>query len=71
MQGKHWIHSTKIQRERGRRYFAVRRVIEEFVMTLVLERITEKELQTIKENVRQAEKWLAAKDIHNVIQCQN
>jgi len=51
-------------------YFAVRRVIEEFVMTLVLERITEKELEAIKENVRQAEKSLAAKNIHNVIQCE-
>jgi DNA-binding GntR family transcriptional regulator len=51
-------------------YFAVRRVIEEFVMTLVLERITEDELEAVKENVRQAEEWLAAKDIHNVVRCE-
>jgi DNA-binding GntR family transcriptional regulator len=52
-------------------YFAVRRVIEEFVMTLVLERITEDELEAVKENVRQAEEWLAAKDIHNVVRCES
>jgi DNA-binding GntR family transcriptional regulator len=51
-------------------YFAVRRVIEEFVMSLVLERITEDELNAVKENVRQAEEWLAAKDIRNVVRCE-
>jgi DNA-binding GntR family transcriptional regulator len=51
-------------------YFAVRRVIEEFVMTLVLERITEDELKALKENVRQAEESLAAKDIQNVVRCE-
>lgn len=51
-------------------YFAVRMVIEEFVMSLVLDRITENELKAVKENVRQAEEWLAAKDIHNVVLCE-
>ncbi|MFH1114702.1 MAG: GntR family transcriptional regulator [Pseudomonadota bacterium] len=48
-------------------YFAVRSVIEEFVMSLVLERITEKELEALRENVREAERYVDAGDIRNII----
>jgi DNA-binding GntR family transcriptional regulator len=48
-------------------YFTVRKVIEEFVMTLVLERITEDELEAVRENVQQAEELLAAKNIRGVV----
>jgi len=48
-------------------YFAVRAVIEEFVMSLVLRRITESELEALRENIRQAERYVDAGDIRNII----
>jgi DNA-binding GntR family transcriptional regulator len=52
-------------------YFSVRKVIEEFVMTLVLKRITEEELKAIRKNVQHAEKLLAVKDISGVVRCES
>jgi len=43
-------------------YFAVRRVIEEFVMSLVLERITREELEALRQNVKEAEECVSRKD---------
>jgi DNA-binding GntR family transcriptional regulator len=48
-------------------YFAVRKVIEEFVMSLVLQRITEPELKTLRENIQEAERHVEAGDIRNII----
>jgi DNA-binding GntR family transcriptional regulator len=48
-------------------YFAIRKVIEEFVMSLVLQRITAPELEALRENLKQAEKSAEAGDIRNII----
>jgi len=48
-------------------YFAVRKVIEGFVMSLVLQRITEAELESLRENIKEAEKHVMASDIRNII----
>ena len=48
-------------------YFAVRKVIEEFVMSLVLQRITEPELKALRENTEEAERHVEAGDIRNII----
>jgi DNA-binding GntR family transcriptional regulator len=47
-------------------YFAVRKVIEEFVMSLVLERVTEAELEALRQNVREADKYVSRKDYPNI-----
>ena len=52
-------------------YFAVRSVIEEFVMSLVIERITEEEWATLRENIREARKYVDAEDIHAIIRCES
>ncbi len=52
-------------------YFAVRSVIEEFVMSLVIERITEEELATLRENIREARKCIDAEDIRSIIRCES
>lgn len=48
-------------------YFAVRAVIEEFVMSLVFERITEDELAALRENIREAERYVDEGDVRNII----
>ncbi len=48
-------------------YFAIRRIIEEFVMTLVLQRITESELEALRENLRRSEEAVEKGDIRNII----
>lgn len=48
-------------------YFAIRRVIEEFVMSLVLQKITEPELEALRKNIKEAERYVEAGDIRNII----
>jgi len=48
-------------------YFSVRAVIEKFVMSLVFQRITENELEALRENIRAAERYVEAGDIRNII----
>jgi DNA-binding GntR family transcriptional regulator len=48
-------------------YFAVRSVIETFVMSLVLERITEDDLEALRENIREAERYVDEGDLRNII----
>jgi DNA-binding GntR family transcriptional regulator len=52
-------------------YFAIRKVIEEFVMSLVLQRITEPELEALRENLKEAERCVEAGDIRNIIRCES
>ena len=52
-------------------YFAVRMVIEGFVMSLVLERITEAELDALRQNVKEGKRYFEAGDIHNIIRCES
>jgi len=52
-------------------YFAVRRVIEEFAMSLVLERITEPELEALRQNVREAQEFVSKKDYANIFRCES
>jgi len=52
-------------------YFAVRTVIEGFVMSLVLERITGAELDALKRNVEEGRRYLEAGDIRNIIRCES
>jgi DNA-binding GntR family transcriptional regulator len=48
-------------------YFAVREVIEGFVMSLVLQRITQPELKSLRENIKEAEKHVEAGHIRDII----
>jgi DNA-binding GntR family transcriptional regulator len=52
-------------------YFAVRTVIEGFVMSLVLERITEQELDALRQNVAEGRRYFEAGDIGNIIRCES
>jgi DNA-binding GntR family transcriptional regulator len=47
-------------------YFALRKVIEELVMALVLEKITEQELEALRENLERAEECVETGDTRNL-----
>ena len=45
-------------------YFAFRIIIEDFVLSLVIQRITNNELQSLRENLKKAEKYYKKAMIH-------
>jgi DNA-binding GntR family transcriptional regulator len=52
-------------------YFAVRRVIEEFVMSLVLERITDTEVTALRQNLKEARQYVAGRETVNIIRSES
>jgi DNA-binding GntR family transcriptional regulator len=51
-------------------YFALRNAIEEFVIALVVEKITEEEIAALRENVSEGEKIIREGDIRSIIRCE-
>jgi DNA-binding GntR family transcriptional regulator len=51
-------------------YFALRNAIEEFVIALVVEKITEEEIAALRVNVSEGEKIIREGDIRSIIRCE-
>jgi DNA-binding GntR family transcriptional regulator len=51
-------------------YFAVRHVIEQFVISLVVKQITEDEILILKNHIREAEKIIREGNIHRIVRCE-
>ncbi len=51
-------------------YFAVRNVIEEFVISLVVKRITEGEILDLENNINEAKKIIQEGNIHKIVRCE-
>lgn len=51
-------------------YFALRNAIEEFVIALVVEKITEEEIAALRVNVSEGENIIREGDIHSIIRCE-
>ncbi|MEO0278528.1 MAG: GntR family transcriptional regulator [candidate division WOR-3 bacterium] len=51
-------------------YFAVREVIEDFVLSLLVKTVTEKDLEKLEKNVQKAEKVVLEGDIKEIIRCE-
>jgi DNA-binding GntR family transcriptional regulator len=51
-------------------YFAVRYIIEEFVMSLVVERITDNEISDLEDNLNQTTNVLKEGNIQGIIRCE-
>jgi DNA-binding GntR family transcriptional regulator len=51
-------------------YFAIRNVIEEFVIALVVKNITEEEIKGLRSNIEQGEIFIKEGDIRKIIRCE-
>lgn len=51
-------------------YFAIRYIIEEYVMSLVVERITDAEISDLADNVNKAKKIIKEGKINEIIRCE-
>jgi len=52
-------------------YFALRNVIEDFVISLVVKNITEDELSALKNNINEGKKIVKEGDIHKIVRCES
>jgi DNA-binding GntR family transcriptional regulator len=51
-------------------YFALRKIIEDFVIDLVIGKITEEEISALRANVTNGEKMIKEGNIHAIIRCE-
>jgi DNA-binding GntR family transcriptional regulator len=51
-------------------YFAVRNVIEEFVLSLVVKQITEDEIVILQNHIAEAERIIKERNIHRIVRCE-
>ena len=51
-------------------YFAIRILFEEFAAPLIIERITLPEVESLKQNIAEAQGYVEANDLHNIIRCE-
>jgi len=60
----------KLNTKEAEEYFSIRKLLESFAAPLIVERITTSEIEELKENVREAERYLKKNDFHNFVQCE-
>ena len=51
-------------------YFAIRKALELFAAPLITERITASEVKALRNNIQEAEKYVAKNDLRNIIRCE-
>lgn len=51
-------------------YFAIRSLIEEFAIPLILEHITPAEIKALEQNIKEAEKCVGTNDINQIMRCE-
>lgn len=65
------FHVRRFSRKDLREYFALRNAIEELVVSLVMENITEEEIRSLRTNVALGERLIADGDIRAIIDCES
>lgn len=51
-------------------YFAIRQIIEDFVLSTLVKNITEKDLERLRSHIKKAEKIVESGDIKKIIRCE-